>query len=194
MDGLGAWPAGGLLISLARGEDTQNLDEAHSPAPTYGDARQTAVVAARSTILEHAIMIAFPQRNRLLLLRSRAIPGLAAAAMFVAAQVLPSVAPAQINPFRNHETKFLTDEDLQLMSAAASKLRQSESTPIGQTETWSNPKTGSSGTVTLVQKFQRRDLPCLKLRHAVRNTAYSDTSAFDIDLCRVASGEWKVGF
>lgn len=88
----------------------------------------------------------------------------------------------------------LTDEDLQVMNAAASKLRESETTPIGQTETWSNPNSGSSGTVTLLQRFQRRDLPCQKIRHAFRDKAHADASVLDIDVCRLPSGEWKIGF
>ena len=78
------------------------------------------------------------------------------------------------------------------MSAAASKLHQSEA-PIGQAEAWSNPNSGSSGTVTLLQRFQKGDMPCQKIRHAFLDKS-ANSSVFDINVCRVAPGEWKIAF
>lgn len=63
----------------------------------------------------------------------RSLSCLAALLTFALTQGLASFASAQINPFKRHNTTSLTQEDLQLMSAAASKLHESEA-PIGQAE------------------------------------------------------------
>lgn len=107
---------------------------------------------------------------------------------------LPGGAAAQINPFGGYKEKTLTAEDLQLMNAAASKLREDDATPIGTTERWSNPKTGNSGTVTLLQRFRKRDLPCQMIRHDYRHESRGGDFVFDIEVCRLSSGEWKSGF
>lgn len=108
--------------------------------------------------------------------------------------MLPGDAAAQINPFGGYKEKPLTAEDLQLMNAAASKLREDEATPIGAIERWSNPSTGNSGSVTLLQRFRKRDMPCQRIRHDYRNESRGGDSVFDIEVCRLASGEWKSGF
>lgn len=107
---------------------------------------------------------------------------------------LPGDAAAQINPFGGYKEKTLTAQDLQLMNAAASKLREDEATPVGTIERWSNPNTGNSGTVTLLQRFRKRDMPCQRIRHDYRHESRGGDSVFDIEVCRLASGEWKSGF
>jgi surface antigen len=98
-------------------------------------------------------------------------------------------ASAQINPFGRDQR--ITNEDLQLIDAASSKLYKTETPQLGAAERWSNPTTGNSGTVTLTQIFEKSGMPCRKLRHSIRVKGAKDPVVYIFDRCRVKSGEWK---
>ena len=100
-------------------------------------------------------------------------------------------ATAQINPFRKYGTVNLTKEDLRLMSGAASKLVQ-QSSKLGQTETWENPKSGNSGSISLLEVFRKNGMSCQKRRYSIRSTKAADESVYVLDFCRVPSGAWKL--
>ncbi len=102
-----------------------------------------------------------------------------------------AVTMAQINPFGRAGTIDLNNDDLQLMNGAASKLGQ-ENSAIGQTETWQNPKSGRSGSISLMETFQKYGLPCQKRRYVVDKTVKSQGSTYVMDLCRLPTGEWKL--
>jgi surface antigen len=110
---------------------------------------------------------------------------------------VPGAALAQINiTGRGAPGIDLTKEDQEMLMEAGSRLRP-EGTPIGKSETWSNPQSGNSGSVTLIErfrkKFQNDDLPCQKVRHDLRNTKEDKSRTYVIDVCRLPSGEWKIG-
>ena len=110
---------------------------------------------------------------------------------------VPGAALAQINiTGRGAPGIDLTKEDQDMLMEAGSRLRP-DSTPIGKSETWSNPESGNSGNVTLIErfrkKFQNDDLPCQKVRHDLRNTKEDKSRTYVVDVCRLPSGEWKIG-
>jgi hypothetical protein len=97
---------------------------------------------------------------------------------------------AQNSPFGRSDTMNLDNDDLAAISGAASKIGQPNST-VGQTENWQNPKTGRSGSISLLQTFERYGLPCQKRRYTVDKTVKDPGSSYVMDFCRLPSGEWK---
>ena len=88
----------------------------------------------------------------------------------------------------------LTSRDFQEMGAAVDPLLNDETIPIGTARSWSNPRSGNSGTITLerrfTQDFQGKTLPCRTLRYhtVIRNR--SDPFNLRINRCKVADGNW----
>ena len=90
----------------------------------------------------------------------------------------------------------LTSKDFQEMGAAEDPLLNDETIPIGTARSWSNPRSGNSGTITLerrfTQDFQGKTLPCRTLRYhtVIRNR--SDPFNLRINRCKVADGNWML--
>jgi hypothetical protein len=90
----------------------------------------------------------------------------------------------------------LTSKDFQEMGAAVDPLLNDETIPIGTARSWSNPRSGNSGTITLerrfTQDFQGKTLPCRTLRYhtVIRNR--SDPFNLRINRCKVADGNWML--
>jgi hypothetical protein len=103
----------------------------------------------------------------------------------------PGIAGAQINPFGRNNRFNLTNEDMQMMGNAAGALTRDAARP-GQTAAWDNPATGTSGTIELLETFQKDGMPCQKRRYVFDNERKFGTSTFVLNLCRIPSGEWKV--
>jgi surface antigen len=104
---------------------------------------------------------------------------------------------AQINPFRSDKTApRLEKTDLALIGQAAEKLYTKENVADGTTESWNNPLTGASGSVTMVNSFHRtirgNSLLCRKLRYEVAWKGRTGTRSYLIDWCRLPDGTWKV--
>ena len=118
----------------------------------------------------------------------RTVSGVVAAAAIL---VLSSSAFAQINPFARSSGGDITGDDLKLIDAASSKLYKTDNPKVGASEKWSNPTTGNSGTVSLVQVFEKDGMPCRKLRHSIAVKGNKDPQIYIFNRCRVKSGEWK---
>jgi surface antigen len=99
-------------------------------------------------------------------------------------------ATAQINPFSRN--RLITDDDLQLIEAASSKLYKVDSPQLGTTEQWSNSNSGNAGSVTLTQVFEQDGMPCRKLLHRITVKGEQEPAMFVFNRCRVKSGEWKL--
>ena len=90
----------------------------------------------------------------------------------------------------------LTSRDFQEMDAAVDPLLNDETVPIGTARSWSNSRSGNSGTITLerrfTQDFQGKTLPCRTLRYhtVIRNR--SDPFNLRINRCKVADGNWML--
>ena len=120
----------------------------------------------------------------------------AALRMLAAVSVLATGAPvfAQgISPFgRYSATEHITTEDRRIMESLSAKLYQADNPQIGATEHWSNPKSGNSGTVSLIEVFEKDGMPCRKMRHRITIKGMKDPMIFVFNRCRLQSGEWKV--
>jgi hypothetical protein len=101
-----------------------------------------------------------------------------------------SHAQAQISPFRGKGPK-LQPSDLSLMDAAATPLFEGADFSPGTARTWSNDKTGASGTVTLLGSATFQGLSCRQLRYDV-TVPPRPSAPYRIDWCQTKDGTWKM--
>jgi surface antigen len=123
---------------------------------------------------------------------------LPAAIVLALAAGFPGPVQAQINPFRtNRAAPRLDRTDLALLDQAAEKLYTQENVADGASESWDNPRTGASGSVTVVSSFHRTvrgdSLLCRRLRYDVAVRGRNGTRSVLIDWCRLPDGRWKMG-
>ena len=86
----------------------------------------------------------------------------------------------------------MTKEDLNRQRAAAQSLLGKEPPPVGENAPWSNPKTGTRGTVTMVDARDARGRsPCRRLRYEVSTDRVKEPVNIDFTVCRAPDGKWK---
>jgi surface antigen len=83
----------------------------------------------------------------------------------------------------------LSRQDLRQLNEAANKAA---SEPIGTQEAWDNPSTGNRGTAQVVEKLQREGMPCLKLRHDIRQLGQASPQTYYFVRCQLRDGQWKL--
>ena len=88
----------------------------------------------------------------------------------------------------NSVLQWLTPADAQMLSGALDAALSAEQE--GAEETWNNPASGASGTITFRRAFMRGDLPCRSLH--IRITAQAITNRSTFDFCRQADGNWTL--
>lgn len=59
-------------------------------------------------------------------------------------------------------------------------------------EGWSNPQTGTSGTVTLVRGFHRSGMECHEMRYSFNFVRPTRHQNYTLDWCRTPAGEWRI--
>jgi hypothetical protein len=116
---------------------------------------------------------------------------LSAAALCLCVVAWPSISDAQINPFQSSRTG-LRGDDLTLMGNAASQLYQQDTVADGAASHWSSTKTGDSGTVTVLQSFEKEGMACRKVRYVIRLRGVTGRRTYTVNWCKTASGEWKI--
>ena len=100
---------------------------------------------------------------------------------------------AQLNPFYNQEAgPGLHGDDWALMHAAAARLYRQERVADGAATRWSNPKTGDSGTVTVLQSFEQNGMACRRVRYDIQLGSSPGPNPYTLNWCRTASREWKI--
>lgn len=118
----------------------------------------------------------------------RTVSCILAAAMVVA---FGTSAIAQINPFARSGSG-ISNDDAKYIEAASSKIYKADDPQVGAIEKWNNPGTGNSGTVSLIQLYEKDGMPCRKLRHRISVKGHKDPQVYIFSRCRVKSGEWKL--
>ena len=115
--------------------------------------------------------------------------------IFLAAGLtLASVAShAGINPF-GPSGMPLTQGDFAQMAVAVDPLLNDDTTPLGTSRDWSNAKSGNSGSIKLLERFQYKyngaELPCRKLEYTVMVKNVADPYKIALNRCKV-DGSWK---
>ena len=113
--------------------------------------------------------------------------------MLTTACSLPLVAHAQVNPFRSSRVgSGLSQQDLRELGDAGRRLYTQDNVANGASDTWSNSQSGNSGTVTVVDSFQRQGNACRKLRYDIRLKVRSGVRTYTLNWCRQPDGSWKI--
>jgi hypothetical protein len=99
---------------------------------------------------------------------------------------------AQISPFFNRFSGTLNEDDVKDLMAAGQRLYGQDVVSDGATDAWSNPKTGNSGTITVLQSFTRDGMPCRKVRYDSRIGNQPGTRIYTLDWCKTPQGVWKI--
>ena len=101
--------------------------------------------------------------------------------MLGTACALPLVAHAQVNPFRSSRVgSGLSQQDLRELGDAGRRL-YTQNVANGASDTWSNSQSGNSGTVTVVESFQRQGNACRKLRYDIRLKVRSGVRTYTLE-------------
>ena len=102
---------------------------------------------------------------------------------------------AGLNPFGPSGLP-LTQGDFAVMAKAVDPLLNDETVPIGTMRSWSNPRSGNQGTVTLERRFtydyQGSKLPCRTLRYHTVIRNYADPYNLRLNRCKAPDGEWML--
>jgi len=105
--------------------------------------------------------------------------------------LFPVTPHAAVNPLRSSRIG-LNSADLRAMNAAAAGLYQQDTVSDGATAKWSNPRSGNSGSITVLQNFTKADMPCRKLRYNIHLRARRGMRSYTVNWCKTASGVWKL--
>ena len=100
-------------------------------------------------------------------------------------------AKAQMNPFRSSRNATISEEDNRLMFDSIDRLNKTSPLHVGQSEQWSNPKTGTSGSSTVQRIYRSHGMACHLLRHHIVVQKREPGRTYNINWCQTASGEWK---
>jgi surface antigen len=92
-------------------------------------------------------------------------------------------------PFGSNRNVALPRGDLDRLNAAVAQVTNQ---PVGTKQDWRNPANGDSGTVQLIGTTQRRGLPCLTLRHVIKEYGKSQPTSYVVNRCRLPDGQWKL--
>jgi surface antigen len=86
----------------------------------------------------------------------------------------------------------LTLEDIAMMKETSAKLYTNDQLPISTTKPWANPKSGNSGTVTLIRRYEYKGMKCRTIRHSIREKSRDHSRTLRFDRCKTPSGEWML--
>lgn len=99
---------------------------------------------------------------------------------------------AQMSPFNNGFNGTLNGDDVHAMMTAGQRLYGHNNVHNGAATTWSNPKTGNRGTITVLQSFTEQGMQCRKVKYDNRVVNLTGTRSYTLNWCRTPKGEWKI--
>ena len=120
--------------------------------------------------------------------RSGLLAGMAAIAVMAAG----SGAQAQLVWPRGVRSAGLSSQDMKIMNAKTSFLYESGQTAIGQSASWKNPKTGSSGTATLTGKPTLRGMECRTVRYEFSTIRPARSDSYSLNWCHTPQNTWRI--
>jgi len=102
-----------------------------------------------------------------------------------------SSAQAQINPFRGSRGTRLNTADLAALGDATTRLLERPGLVPGGTETWRNPASGASGTITAGEALHHAGMSCRKLDYEATVPGPAPHRKAVLTWCKTKDG-WKV--
>ena len=112
--------------------------------------------------------------------------------LLLIAASLSQPAFGQINPFRGSRGTPLNADDLKALGEATDRLLDRPDLVTGGSETWSNPQSGVSGTITAGSAVQRKGLACRILSYQVTGSSPGPQRRATLTWCKTSDG-WKIG-
>jgi hypothetical protein len=111
--------------------------------------------------------------------------------LLIAGCLSPSVF-AQISPFRGSRGEPLSQADITALTDATNRLLDRPQLATGGTETWNNPQSGASGTVTAGNAVKRKGLACRIVRYETTVPGPRPERSTTLTWCKTKDG-WKIG-
>jgi surface antigen len=74
---------------------------------------------------------------------------------------------------------------------SVARLNAVEPSKVGQSDSWSNPETKSSGTSTILRMFRSGGMVCHLVRHHIV-AGRPPPRDYRLTWCRTSNGEWKI--
>ena len=110
----------------------------------------------------------------------------------LAISVLPTAAAqAQVIPFSGNFGQGLAPSDNQMLFESVARLNAVEPSKVGQSDSWNNPETKSSGTSTILKVFHSGGMACHLVRHHIV-AGRPPPRDYRLTWCRTPTGEWKI--
>jgi surface antigen len=97
----------------------------------------------------------------------------------------------QVIPFAGNFGQGLAPSDNQMIFQSVARLNAVEPSKVGQSDSWSNPETKSSGTSTILRVFHSGGMACHLMRHHIV-AGRPPPRDYRFTWCRTPSGEWKI--
>jgi surface antigen len=105
--------------------------------------------------------------------------------------LLPAAAQAQVIPFAGNFGQGVAPSDNQMIFESVARLNAAEPSKVGQSDSWSNPETKSSGTSTILKVFHSGGMACHLVRHHIV-AGRPPPRDYRFTWCRTSNGEWKI--
>ena len=112
-------------------------------------------------------------------------------AALVVCVLLPVAAQAQVIPFAGNFGRGLAPSDNQMVFDSVARLNATEPSKVGQSDSWSNPETKSSGRSTIVRVFHSGGMTCHLVRYHIV-AGRPPSRDYRLTWCRTSTGEWKI--
>lgn len=110
----------------------------------------------------------------------------------LAAMGCVSSATAQINPFMNSNAKGLDADDMSMLFAATKRINDVSPANPGQIETWANPESNASGSVTMIRQLTRSGMTCNSVRYSIKVIDRKKPGQYNAVWCHTLEGPWKI--
>ena len=111
---------------------------------------------------------------------------IAALAAFVT--LAPSMIAAQPVFVPSFSLPGLTQDDITRMHAAAARLYEGQSRPVGSSERWRSADTNEAGEVKLVRRFNVNGIPCRTIDYVIQVAGTEDGKEhFVLNWCQLAA-------
>ncbi len=86
----------------------------------------------------------------------------------------------------------LAGDDVDLLLAGVAKLNGTAGLKVGDSDDWSNPKTGSYGSAAITSLFQSQGLSCHGVHHEIVASGQTPPTPLDTTWCLAPDGKWKM--
>jgi hypothetical protein len=75
---------------------------------------------------------------------------------------------------------------------SVARLNAAEPSKLGQSDSWSNPETKSSGSSSIRRAFRSGGMPCHLVRHHIVVHGQPPARDYRLTSCRTPTGKWKI--